>query len=287
MSTSGVSTSDKAHCENCDHALSPDNQYCPQCGQQVLGPEARHFSTLIRNSFVEVTSINGRLLPTVIALLFSPGKLTRAHIDGQRKRYLSPVGIFLLTNLLFFLAPSLSDFNVSLLDQATLQPYSETIKPWIDATAEKNGTDFATLRSAYDLKVRDIAKTMVIIHVPIIALFSFLLGYDRRYLYADHVVMAVHFFAFVMIFLALAPFLAKLVIAFVTLFSPETGQEMGNGINILYILVVYIAFMISKAFQWRWYRSAAITLVFLLGLAVSHSIFRMVQFAVVFPFVAF
>jgi len=58
-----------------------------------------------------------------------------------------PINLFLIGNLKFFLAPSLSDFTLVLDDQYRLQPYSVWIALWIDS-ALRSGIDFETLAAA-------------------------------------------------------------------------------------------------------------------------------------------
>lgn len=143
---------DCADCANCGGALRPEDAYCPACGQRVLGPDARSFRHLLGASLSEVSSLDGRLWRSISRLLFTPGFLSREYRRGRQQRYLSPIALFLLGNLLFFVAPSLSDFTLALEDQYRLQPYSGWIAPWIDAVVAR-GAAFDALAEAYALRV--------------------------------------------------------------------------------------------------------------------------------------
>ena len=86
-------------CLNCSAALP--GQFCPDCGQrdQPLRQPAHVF---IAESVSEYFGLDGRLWRTLRLLLFQPGALTAAYLDGQRARYLRPLRIYLTATLAFF-----------------------------------------------------------------------------------------------------------------------------------------------------------------------------------------
>ena len=47
-------------------------------------------------------SLDGRIASTVPALIFRPGKVTRAYLDGKRARFVPPFRLFLISGLIFF-----------------------------------------------------------------------------------------------------------------------------------------------------------------------------------------
>ncbi|MEN7342669.1 MAG: DUF3667 domain-containing protein [Pseudomonadota bacterium] len=273
-------TEDTIVCLNCGTTLNRSDRFCHRCGQQNLGPEARHLSTLLRSSLKEVTSLDGKVWPSFLRLLFRPGTLTRAHIEGRRHQFLKPISVFLMANLLFFLAPPLSDFNIVLYDQYSIQPYSGLISPVIDNAIAAADTTFQTVATDYNQRVVDIAKMMVIFHVPFIALYTFVLGFNREYLYADHVVAALHYFSFLMVFQALYPTLFSWVTALV----PEVNRGLiWDGIGVIRYL--YVPFMIHFAFRLPWYRTLVIAAAYMPVLLGVHFIYRFVQFWIVFGLV--
>ena len=271
----------KAACLNCGTALAPTDRYCPACGQQVLGADARHFKTLAKSSLKEVTSLDGRVLPSFWYLIAKPGALTLAYISGKRNRFLKPISVFLMANLLFFLAPTLSDFNITLYDQYTLQPYSEWISGWIDAAISASGQSFGEVAAAYNERVRDIAKIMVIVHVPFLAVVSFLAGYDRRYLFADHVVAMLHLMSFQMLYHLALPFLGDLV----SLLLPPDWRPVGWRVIGL-LRLIYIPIMVYVAFRFRWYRVIAVSVCLIPALYLAYTAFRFIQFSLVFSLVS-
>lgn len=87
-------------CPNCATELT--GNFCTQCGQSAKDLK-KPFVSLIRDILGDVFSFDGRLFRTIPALLFRPGHITRAYIDGKRMRYVPPFRLFLITSVLFFL----------------------------------------------------------------------------------------------------------------------------------------------------------------------------------------
>lgn len=86
-------------CPNCGAVAG---EYCPDCGQRQgeLAPSLR--SWLSRNA--EDLVLTERRLPrTLGALLWPPGRLTAEWRRGRRARYLTPLRLYLLLGVPFFL----------------------------------------------------------------------------------------------------------------------------------------------------------------------------------------
>ena len=87
-------------CLNCGTPVS--SSYCPDCGQEAVQHTAS-VPVLLADLANEIFSLDSKLLRTLLALLFKPGRLTVAYTHGQRVRYLSPVRVYLTCSLVFFL----------------------------------------------------------------------------------------------------------------------------------------------------------------------------------------
>lgn len=86
-------------CRNCGADVSA--RYCPQCGQ-LSANFHRPVWSLLSEAMSDSFSFDGRLARTLPALLFRPGHVTRAYLDGRRARYVPPFRLFLLSSLIFF-----------------------------------------------------------------------------------------------------------------------------------------------------------------------------------------
>jgi len=93
------------HCGNCGAAL--EGRYCHVCGQR--GHVHRSVLHLIEEFFHGLFHLDGKIIRTAPLLLFRPGALTRRYLDGQRVRFVTPIGMFLFTIFLMFFAVATID----------------------------------------------------------------------------------------------------------------------------------------------------------------------------------
>jgi hypothetical protein len=97
---------DAAHgnCANCGAALT--GPFCVMCGQSAH--IHRSLLHLVEEVLHGVFHFDTKSWRTIPMLVFSPGRLTRRYIDGQRKNYVSPLALFLFMVFLTFFVASLS-----------------------------------------------------------------------------------------------------------------------------------------------------------------------------------
>lgn len=272
-----------ARCRNCDARLGRDDRYCAACGQNIAEGGSRSLASLVRASVAEVSSLDSRLWRSLRGLLLRPGYLSRAYRSGRRRRYVSPIGLFLLGNLLFFLSPPVTDFQLSLAEQYEFQPYSDLIAPWVDAVVAGSQRSFDDIAEAYRYRVVELAKLMVIVHVPLLAFVTLLTVPDKRFFYADHVVLGLHYFAFLMIYLIATAMLFAALSRFVPIAWPAWLPPPAPLVFLLHL--VYVPPMLRTALDLSWWRALLTTPVFVVGLVFAHFVYRLAQFVVCFVMV--
>jgi hypothetical protein len=91
---------EQVSCLNC--GFTPlDSKYCPNCGQENI-PSALPLRFLLSDIGEEFLKWDGRILRTLCALLFRPGKFTREYNRGRRACYISPFRLYFVVSTLFF-----------------------------------------------------------------------------------------------------------------------------------------------------------------------------------------
>jgi hypothetical protein len=88
-----------AVCLNCREPLN--GPFCGQCGQRALPPHPT-VRELAGDAYNELLGWDGKFAATLRLLVTRPGELTRAWLDGQRALYLSPVRLYLMCSLVYF-----------------------------------------------------------------------------------------------------------------------------------------------------------------------------------------
>lgn len=87
-------------CLNCGASLS--GPFCASCGQRDIPPYPS-VRELAVDAVAEFSGWDGRLASTLRALIERPGKLTHEFLEGRRARYISPLRLYLLASLVYFL----------------------------------------------------------------------------------------------------------------------------------------------------------------------------------------
>ena len=300
---------DPARCANCGGDIAA--RYCGTCGQHRFLPQDRRFPHLVREFTEALTDLDGRFWRSLGTLLFRPGLLSRDYIAGRRARWMSPVSLFLLANVLYFFAPILNDFDLPLRDHVSGalvaefdpaiaelaperraavaayrgQPHSRFTEPWVRerlAQVKREVPDapaFETLSHRYALASANISKALIVLHVPFMALALMALMAGRGRYFAEHMVVALHYFAFVL-------FLFELGVLPLSWIAERIGVAGLAGafvaVAIPVVLSGYAILAVRRAYGCGWPRAAFAGVALLAALVATNLvIYRALQFAIV------
>jgi uncharacterized protein DUF3667 len=178
---------DSARCANCGAALH--GPFCADCGQadKPLDPPVRHF---ISEFTQELFDVDSRALRSFRRLLFSPGFLTREHVEGRRVPWLSPLKLYLLASVAAFAVLAFAGDDAGLKIAVTPSAQVEAVDPsWTQQLGYATPEDLAAAISA--ARAVWIPRVMFVL-VP---LFAWLISRVRRGAgrhYPSHLVFALH-----------------------------------------------------------------------------------------------
>ena len=261
-------------CPNCDAALT--GRYCAACGQKRIEPDERRLSWFVRQLVEAVTMVDERFLGSFTRLLFRPGRLERDWFDGRRRRHLAPLTLFLIANLAYFLYPPLSDFNLPLSDQVNLQPWRATASAMVEHRLAERGLEFADYAAVYGARAADVAKVMIILQVPVLA-FVLWLSHRRREPYVvDHLAVSLNFHAFLLMMVLIAP------AVLVTIVPAARGAPWMWQVSMLALVCAYAWRQLQVAYDQPGWLALVKLPLFLLGVMVAHTMYRALQFLLVF-----
>lgn len=304
-------------CRNCGAALT--GRWCAQCGQRNVGEGERRLGHLLGEALSAATNLDSRFWRSFGALLFRPGRLTRDYVDGRRARWLGPVTLFLLVNLLYFLAPPLTDFSLSFHEQTpgrigiqvhddreSLSPstrafyeawpgqlHSPVTAPLVEtrvarrnaarlaASNGERGYTMADYARAYEARNSEVSKLLIVLHIPFVALALALLFGRKRWYFAEHLAAALHLFAFMVL-------LTQLLIGVPSLLARYWGGAWVTQVypwlsaSLGLLVLVYTVIALRRAYQSPWWWSAIAAAAALLALGAAHHVYRMAQFLTIF-----
>ena len=146
--------------------------------------------------------IDGRVLRSVRELLTRPGQLTLAFQEGLRKPLVGPFQLFLLANVLFFLAQSLAHakiFSSPLDSHLYLQDWSALAQQLVAQRLVATHGTLERLTPLFDQAVVLNAKSLVVLMVFPFALLLPLFFRASGRPFAVNVVFSLHLYAFLLL----------------------------------------------------------------------------------------
>jgi len=233
-------------CANCEAPVTGD--FCACCGERVVDHDAMTLRGFARNSFHAMSDLETGLLPTLKWLLTRPGFLTREYLDGRRRRYVRPLRLFLIVNVLYFLIQPLllaNTFNTSLRSHKDRQVYSDVTGPVVEGILAERGVTLEEYTVEWEATSEPLARSLIIIMIPILALVVALLQRGRGVPAVGHLVFALHFYAYNLLVASIALMLllrllymaaVKWDLDFTFVFSEVSLGLLSILVNVLYLL---------------------------------------------------
>jgi hypothetical protein len=87
-------------CLNCGHIV--EENFCPHCGQEniVVKEDALH---MVSHAIADYFHFEHKFFGTLKPLLFKPGQLTKAYVEGKRMSFIHPIRLYIFVSIVFFL----------------------------------------------------------------------------------------------------------------------------------------------------------------------------------------
>lgn len=273
-----------APCPDCGGPI-PD-KYCTACGEKRFEAADYTLRRFLAETFRAVTDLEMPLARSILALLFRPGLLTSEYLSGRRKRYLKPLQLFVLCNVIYFFAQPFTGFNTlttPLYVHLNGLPYSPAVRHMVAEAVREKRTTFDDYRARFDATIQNQAKSMVVLMVPLFALFLKLL-YRRRPA-VGHLVFSLHFYALFLLLLLFVNGSAALI----PRASPRLGLLMRSlDEDVLFTLLllllagVYVFLALRRAYAERPRAALLKTLPLVLSLMVIVQTYRLALFFTAF-----
>ena len=227
-----------SNCRNCQAPL--DGEYCGNCGQRDVDLE-RPIWNLLADVVKETFEIDGRAWRTVRTLFRHPGVLTSEFLAGRRRTYTSPLRLYLVTSISFFVF-------VAWLAQAgvLLDPGQD---PVFDAAVQ---AQFLS---------DDLPRLMFVL-LPAFALLMKVMY--RRRLYFDHLIFSIHLHTAAYLVLALMLPLEDIA-------SGNLGLTLVQFVLLMYFLT-YFVIAAKRVYAAGWWVTALKSAAVLFGYMILVSI---------------
>ncbi|MEP2023616.1 MAG: DUF3667 domain-containing protein [Reichenbachiella sp.] len=268
-------------CLNCGETLN--GQYCTNCGQQNKDKD-RSLKHLLGDLLNNLFFVDNRFWVSYKYLLFKPGVMTYEFLEGKRRKFMSPITLFLFVNVLYFFVSPLTDYSLSLTDQMKQPTHGTLASRMVEDKLVQEELDLEAYAPIYKQTSDNVSKTIMILNVPMIAFFVYLIAIRKRKYYYDSLIFSVHFFAvFLLCIIAgisLAPAYRWVINGLLEIhMSPWT---IWMPFFMLVLPTIYAIVSIKKFAQMKWYHTIWSGLLIFISGFVAQFIYRSIVFFVSF-----
>ena len=259
-------------CQNCGNRFS--GLYCNLCGEKVLLPSDRSFKTFLSNILIAITFADSKFIKTLWLVISQPGFVSWEFANGRRVKYLKPISLFFVLNLIYFLFPVIQLFNATF-DTQLASVYGRLIQEMIANKAVALGYGLDAFKVVYNTKTLGLAKLLVMVFVVISSLPLNLLYYKRNRYFTDHVGYMVEAACFNL-------FVNTLALTLVVRLFGLGGYLDETGLTFFFIGTNLYFFLRSgsRFYQERGWKLVVKALVMIVFLKISLEVYRLILFFV-------
>jgi hypothetical protein len=259
-------------CKSCQNQFT--GHYCNNCGERVRVAADRTFKSFLNDIVRAITLADNKFARTLWLIFYKPGFVSTEIVNGRTVRYMSPLQVFFVLNLVYFLFPIVQLFSASLTTQM-FAPFGFLLKETIVRKATSLHLNFESFKLVYNLKTVSLAKLMVMVFVVLASIpLNFLYRKRNRY-FTDHFGYAVELACFNL-------FINAIAVDLVTTIIP-IGRYIGEGaVTGLFIATnLYFLMRSSKIFyNERGWKLVLKSVSMILFLKIALEIYRIVLFFV-------
>src|SRR4051812_10739087 len=240
--------------------------YCDNCGEKKISAHDFSLRHYMDEAFSAVTSLDSKVLQTVWLLVSRPGYLSSEYFRGSRVRYVKPLQLFLLFNVVYYFSLTLlpaTTFTTPLDTQLHMNNYYPAYaKARADHVLQQKQMSYQDFEAKYNQEAGVLSKTLIFLLIPLFALLFYALFFRKRRFLVEHVVASTHFWAFNLLLLGV--FLPSLTLLATGLLRalhipPEhvTNDSVLSAV-VQVSLAIYLFLMMRRFYTAsRWYCAVA------------------------------
>ena len=271
------------NCKNCGQGFT--GKYCNNCGEKVYKETDKKLLHFFSEGLHFITHFEGTLFTTVKTIFLAPGQLSLDYCNGKRKKYFKPLSFFLLLVVLYLIFPFFEGLNMQLKYHQTQPLYGKYAASKIQEISTATGWSNEVLADKFHTKGEKVSKFVLIIIVPLTALFFWAISfYKRKYLF-DQMVFSAEVNAFYLLWgFFILPLLISLIFLVCRLLNiphPVIGESI-IGLLMYAVVSFYVARAAGKFYSFKWWQTTAFTSLFCIAhIFIVYVVYKFILFVVV------
>lgn len=223
-------------CKSCGHVFT--GIFCNVCGEKVIQPSDRSFKNFIGSFLTAITLADNRFLKTLWLTIKNPGFLSKEYANGRRVKYIRPLQMFFVLNLVYFLFPVLQLFSSSLKTQMYYLFHSPMVRGMVNQRVTDEHMSLPGFELIYNQKTTVLAKLLIVVFVWLASLPLSLIFRKKNRYFTDHVALSVELACFNIFVNALVLSVILLVLSKIFKWS---GTTLGSYLDDTALTIIFVS----------------------------------------------
>ena len=256
MSVTTAPDAQLAACASCTAPLQ--GPYCHSCGEKRLDRHDYSLIHFLEHAVDTATHFDFKVVKGIWDLLVHPGRMTHDVLQGRRVPWPKPLQLFIIVNLLYvFLAHrvGMMVFNTQLQFHFRYW-YGTQARTLMEQLAQRRHMPLDRLAEKFDLLADTLSKTLIFAFIPLLAVvLAGLLWRKRRY-FLEHVLVATHLTAQILLVLLvlIAPY--ALVLLALDALGFQLQYEQRDNLSTIMLVSLITAWatpLLRRSYQLHWW----------------------------------
>ncbi len=175
-------------CMNCGYNFA--GKFCNACGEKVYHEHDKSLTHFFEEGLHFMTHFEGKFLTTLKTIILSPGKVSLDYCNGIRKKYFKPFSLFLLLVIIYLLFPLTQGLNMRAEYHKGNILYGAFAAEKLLQVQQATGLTGEAFEETFHYKGEKVSRLLLIILIPLSALWFWLLSYKKRPYYFDQLVFS-------------------------------------------------------------------------------------------------
>jgi len=196
-------------CVNCGRPV--EAEFCSHCGEKIVSEQDYSLSHVVKEGLGLLIDFDFKFVRTVALLIAKPGFLTTEYWAGRRIRYTNPLQLLLLVNIFYFFSSFVSSqlgYNIRVMfpvlsDITGDRVFSGWAISVVQAKIHASQIPLGQYYASFNSHLEQLAKSLVILLVPILAIFLRLFYWRTKKYFVEQLIPAAHLVSFYVLFWSL------------------------------------------------------------------------------------
>ncbi|MEP7142510.1 MAG: DUF3667 domain-containing protein [Ferruginibacter sp.] len=257
-------------CPSCEHIITEN--FCSHCGEKKVD----HHDFLVKHFLEEtiegLTHFDNKFFRSSKLLITRPGLLTKYYFEGRRMRFMKPLQLFIVCNIIFFfLLGKTNVFARPFYNYKNFAPFTYFGTRQIIAAKAQTEEQVTKLAAIFDERIITQSKAFLIFFIPFFSLFFSLLFLKKNKYFTEHLVFATHYFSFLLMYYIVFRYLVELPFSYFSNSGFNAAFDLISSLGSLLLLSIYFMLAVKRFYNISNVKSIAsgilVAVIFTIGMA--------------------